>query len=133
MYLYDYHTHSHNSSDGKNSISEMCVKAIASGLQEIAVTDHFEPSLGNEKYPYYRADNYFFEVLKAGSIFSKELQIKYAVELGQPHIYSEYSQRLIESNPYDYVLASVHKMGDNKDFCFWRNNLQCTKRVFLLY
>lgn len=116
MYLYDYHMHSHNSSDGQSSISEMCVRAIASGLQEIAVTDHFEPSLGNEKYPYYNAGHYFFEMLKAGSIFGKELKIKCAVELGQPHLYPEYSVRLIESNPYDYVLASAHKMRDNQDF-----------------
>lgn len=116
MYLYDYHMHSDNSSDGKNSIFEMCVAAIALGLEEIAVTDHFEPSSGNEKYPYYNAGEYFFEVLKAKSAFDKDLKIKYAVELGQPHLYPEYSEKLIESNPYDYVLASAHKMGDNKDF-----------------
>jgi len=108
--------HSLNSSDAKSSISELCAKAIASGLQEIAVTDHFEPSLGNEKYPYYNADNYFSELMKADFIYSKKLRIKRAVELGQPHMYPEYSLKLIESYPYDYVLASVHKMRDNKDF-----------------
>lgn len=116
MYLYDYHTHSHYSSDGKNSVSEMCIKAIASGMKEIAVTDHFEPTLGNEKYPYYSAVNYFFEVLKSSTIFAKELKVKAAVELGQPHLYPEYSLKLIENYHYDYVLASAHKMKDNKDF-----------------
>lgn len=116
MYLCDYHLHSLNSSDGRSTISEMCVKAIASGLKEIAITDHFEPSLGNEKYPYYKPENYFMDMLKASIIFNSEVNIKYAVELGQPHIYPEYSLKLIKAHPYDYVLASVHRMRDNKDF-----------------
>ncbi|OGO80586.1 MAG: histidinol phosphate phosphatase [Clostridiales bacterium GWC2_40_7] len=116
MYLYDYHMHSVNSSDGKNTISEMCVKAIASGLKEIAVTDHFEPSSGNEKYPYYKPGSYFLDMLKARLVYGKEIKIKYAVELGQPHLYPEYSQKLIEAYPYDYVLASIHRMRDNRDF-----------------
>lgn len=116
MYLYDYHMHSLNSSDGRSTISEICVSAIMSGLNEIAITDHFEPSLGNENYPYYKPENYFLDILKASFIFGKEIKIKYAVELGQPHIYPEYSLKLVEANPYDYVLASVHRMRDNRDF-----------------
>ena len=116
MYLYDYHMHSLISCDGKSSVSELCAKAIASGLQEIAVTDHFEPSQGNEKYPCYNADSYFNELMKADFNYGKKLRIKRAIELGQPHMYPEYSLKLVESYPYDYVLASVHKMRDNKDF-----------------
>ncbi len=116
MYLYDYHMHSTNSSDGKSTISELCAGAIAAGLEEIAVTDHFEPSLGNEKYPFYKPGSYFLDILKARLVFGREIKIKYAVELGQPHIYPEYSQKLIEAYPYDYVLASLHRMRNNKDF-----------------
>lgn len=116
MYLYDYHMHSLNSSDGKSTILEMCRGAIAAGMKEIAVTDHFEPSLGKEWYPYYLPANYFLEMLKASLIYGRELKLKYGVELGQPHLYPESSQQLIESYPYDYVLASVHKMRDNRDF-----------------
>ena len=116
MYLYDYHTHSLNSSDGKSTVSELCVNAIASGMKEIAVTDHFEPSMGNEAYPYYNAKNYFFDIQWVKAIFCNELKIKFAVELGQPHLFPEYSQKLIDSNPYDYVLGSAHKMRKGKDF-----------------
>lgn len=116
MYLYDYHMHSQNSSDGKNSVTDMCIKAISAGLKEIAVTDHFEPIGGNEKYPYYMPGSYFFDIMKAKTIFSGRLEIKCGVELGQPHMYPEYSLKLIESHPYDYVLASVHRTRDNEDF-----------------
>ena len=116
MYLYDYHIHSINSSDGRNTVSELCVDAIASGMKEIAVTDHFEPSFGNEAYPYYNVGNYFFDIMRVKAIFRNELKIKSAVELGQPHLFPEYSQKLIDSNAYDYVLGSAHKMKEGKDF-----------------
>lgn len=116
MYLYDYHMHSLNSSDGKSTISELCIKAIAAGLKEIAVTDHFEPSLGNEAYPYYQPAGYFLDMGKAAFIFNGELKVRCGVELGQPHMYPAHSQKLLEAHPYDYVLASVHKMRDNRDF-----------------
>ena len=116
MYLYDYHMHSSYSSDGNDSIIEMCKKAIAVGLKEIAITDHFEPTKDNEKYLYYKPENYFIDMIKAKTIFREQLTILFAVELGQPHIYPEFSLKLIESYPYDYVLASAHKMKDNTDF-----------------
>lgn len=116
MYLYDYHMHSLHSSDGISSISDMCSKAVTAGLKEIAITDHFEPSIGNEKYPFYKYEKYFFHMIQAESVFEKLLKIKYSVELGQPHLFPESSLKLIESYHYDYVLASAHKMKDNKDF-----------------
>jgi len=94
----------------------MCAKAIAAGLDEIAITDHFEPTRGNERYAYYKPDCYFFDMMKARAIFGTQLNIKSAIELGQPHLYPEYSLKLIESYPYDYVLASAHKMKGDIDF-----------------
>ena len=126
MYMYDYHTHSRNSSDGKNSAAALCEKAIAAGMREIAVTDHFEPTTGNEEYRFYKPCNYFLDMLKARMLYGTQLKIKYAVELGQPHLYPEYSARLLESYPYDYVLASAHKMKGDVDFgevAYDKNNL----------
>ena len=41
MKVVDYHVHSNNSFDGKNSIEEMCKKAIEINLSEICFTEHF--------------------------------------------------------------------------------------------
>ena len=108
--------HSVNSRDGNNTIPDMCAKAIIAGIDEIAVTDHFEPMSGSKNCPEYKPERYFLDILKARYIFGREVKIKSAVELGQPHLYSEYSQKLIESYPYDFVLSSVHKMKDDTDF-----------------
>jgi histidinol-phosphatase (PHP family) len=115
MYFCDYHMHSSNSTDGKNSVIEMCQKAAEIGLNEIAITDHFEPVEGNEEYKQYNPEYYIFDVMKARAVYKNKLKIKTGVELGQPHMYPEYSTRLIESYPYDYVLASAHKIPGDID------------------
>lgn len=102
--------------DGYDDILIMCEKAVTQGLQEIAISDHFEPSLGNEKYLRYEAEKYFLEIEEARQKFEGKLQIKTAVELGQPHLYPEYSLKLIEGFCFDYVLGSAHRMPDNVDF-----------------
>ena len=116
MYLYDYHTHSVNSTDGKDEIKDLCISAVNKGLMEIAISDHFEPTKGNESYPAYKAEKYFAEVQAAREFCSGKIKIKTAVELGQPHLFPEYSLNLINTHKYDYVLASAHKMENNTDF-----------------
>lgn len=116
MYYYNYHMHSSHSFDAKDSIIDMCASAVKVGLREIAITDHFEPTKGNVGFPDYEPKRYFYDMLKAKAIFGSHLKIKYGVELGQPHLYPKYSLKLIEKYPYDYVLASVHRLKDDTDF-----------------
>lgn len=116
MYLYDYHTHSTKSTDGHNSVVEMCKSALEMGLKEIAITDHFEPTRKNENYSFYDPKDNLLEILETRNFFEKHLKIKFGIELGQPHIYSKSSREILENNPFDYVLASAHKMSDDVDF-----------------
>lgn len=116
MFLYDYHMHSLNSMDGHDEILALCEKAISQGLQEISITDHFEPSSGNERYLRYNAKKYFVEIAEARQRFEGKLFIKTGVELGQPHLFPKYSLKLIDEYPYDYVLGSAHRMANNVDF-----------------
>jgi len=116
MYLYDYHTHSNHSTDGKDNINSMCIAAVKKGLKEIAISDHFEPTRGNENYPVYDPEKYFGEIEEANHFLKGIINVKAAVELGQPHHFPKYSRKLIMENSYDYVLASAHKMSDNTDF-----------------
>lgn len=118
MYLYDYHCHSEHSMDGTDSIAELCAAAIAAGLQELAVTDHFEPTPQDEKASDYQAKKYFAAVEKASSLYQEKLKLKYAVELGQPHLYTTRSEKLLADHPYDYVLASVHMLPTGEDLGF---------------
>lgn len=114
-YLVDYHSHSTNSIDGKNSINEMCQAAINKGINEIAITDHFEPTIEDDCCSNYRPNAYFNELFKAKEKFKGRLNIKAGVELGQPNYYKEISELLLASFPYDYVIGSAHKLKSGID------------------
>lgn len=114
-YLADYHIHSTYSSDGHNTIMELCKSAIKKGIAEIAVTDHFEPTMANEYCSFYNPKGYWAYMTKARQIYKGKLEIKLGVELGQPHLFPQAANAILEDFPYDYVIASVHKLPDGKD------------------
>ncbi|OGO78387.1 MAG: histidinol phosphate phosphatase [Clostridiales bacterium GWB2_37_7] len=114
-YLVDYHMHSTYSTDGNNTINEMCQSAIINGLKEIAITDHFEPTDGDEMYLPYDQRGYWAEITKAKQQYKGKLKIKLGIELGQPYLFQEGSNAILRDFPYDYVLASAHKFADGSD------------------
>ena len=75
-YLVDYHVHSIFSSDGHNTIMDMCRSAVNKGIKEIAVTDHFEPHISNEDYPFYNQKGYWALMTKAKQVFSSVLSLE---------------------------------------------------------
>lgn len=114
-YYIDYHIHSRHSTDAVSPIHEICQWALNSGLKEIAVTDHFEPSQGDELYEAYDQKSYWAEMTKAKQQFKGKLEIKLGIELGQPHLFREGSNAILKDFPYDYVIGSAHKMENGKD------------------
>lgn len=116
MYYYDYHIHTTNSRDGKSSLNDICRSAISKGIQEIAITDHFEPTEKDQEYLLYQPELFLKQIEEARQIFKGILTIKYGIELGQPHIYPTYSEKVIQEYPFDFVLASAHKMVGDIDF-----------------
>ena len=114
-YLADYHIHSTYSSDGHNTIMELCKSAIKKGIGEIAITDHFEPTMANESCSFYNQKGYWAYMTKARQVYKGKLSIKLGVEMGQPHLFPEASNAILADFPYDYVLASLHKLSDGRD------------------
>ncbi|MGE5633533.1 MAG: histidinol-phosphatase HisJ family protein [Caulobacteraceae bacterium] len=114
-YLMDYHVHSTHSIDGHSTIMELCRSAISKGINEIVITDHFEPYDGNGGCPQYDQKHYWIEAIKARKVFKGRLQVKMGVELGQPHLFPESSEAVLADFPYDYVIGSVHKFPGGKD------------------
>lgn len=114
-YLYDYHVHSNHSTDGNNTVFEICQSAIKKGLKEIVITDHFEPSRFNEKYAQYKPYDYWLDVALANELHKKNLKVKLGIELGQPHLFMDSSSALTKLIPYDYVIGSAHKFPSGLD------------------
>ena len=68
MFKCDYHTHTNFSFDGaKNSTPEtLCEAAIANGVTDLAITDHFECNWKTEAaYPEFDADGHYAAIMAA--------------------------------------------------------------------
>ncbi len=115
-YLFDYHVHTTYSTDGHSTMLEVCKSAVKNGLREIAITDHFEPTKGNESYPQFKANEYRLEIEELRERFKGKLKIKMGVELGQPHLFLDTTREMVNSMEYDYIIGSAHKLPDGMDF-----------------
>ncbi len=114
-YLIDYHVHSTFSADGHNTIMELCHSAVNKGIREIAITDHFEPYIGDVNCSFYDQKGYWADITKAKQAFKGKLKIKLGVEMGQPHLFPKAAAAILADFPYDFVLASAHKLPEGMD------------------
>ena len=95
----------------------ICRHAIRIGLDEIALTDHFElyPPGFPDPDPYFQAsllDDYEAEVRRVQVQFKGRLRVVLGIEMGQPHEDLALSSKLVSSHGFDYVLGSIHKLRD---------------------
>ena len=115
-YMSDNHVHSDQSRDAVDSVMDLCEEAIRKGLNEITVTDHYEPRpYGNDNICYSPMQAWL-EVRRARLRYGRHLSVRLGVELGQPHMYPEESLGIVASVPYDYILASVHTTRDGMTY-----------------
>lgn len=109
--LVDYHTHS-ILSDGKNSYEEMILSAISKNLDEIGLSDHvcFKPvdwAIRLEDIPVMTSQ---IQHLKLK--YQDQIKIRYGIELDYIPGKEKELKSLIESIPVDYVIGSIHFIGD---------------------
>ena len=119
--MFDNHTHTQYSGDippGKgSSVRELCLSAIACGLQGIAITDHFDiDGIRDGFFPPLDHEGIYRDILAAKEEFAGKLMVCHGIELGQAtHMPAEAAEQL-ESYPYDIVLGSVHAVRGIIDF-----------------
>lgn len=115
--LIDMHVHTDNSPDGVHSPMYVCEQAVKNNLGAIAFTDHCEVDT------YYK-DKYnsmvfhsFFECSKAKAAFKGQLLVLIGLEVGQPTSDIELADKIVDSQPYDFILGSIHTPNgyDGKD------------------
>lgn len=106
--LIDMHVHSDNSPDGAHSPMFICEHAVKNGLRAVAITDHCEIDKFFEQRYNSLVFHSYFESAKARTAFEGQLLVLIGLEMGQPLSNVELSEKLIEKNPYDFILGSVH-------------------------
>lgn len=109
----DYHLHSHFSIDAREPIRSVCERAIELGIAEIAITDHADYIQADAGANYYDADAYFAELDQVRDEFQGRLTIRAGVEIGEPHRFVEETNHLLDSYPYDFVIGSLHWVGQD--------------------
>lgn len=110
--MYDFHVHSDFSMDCKYTMEEMVEEAINKHLKCICFTDHVEFEVTDKKIDMaFRASDYFKNIKQLKYRYVKDIEILGGVEIGiQPHLNKRYDE-FIKSNPFDYVLMSLHSVN----------------------
>ena len=148
MNYMDCHTHSSFSPDGKNSLEEMCEKAVNLGISVLSVTDHCDCNF------WYPADHYFKDtdgvtdlMMYGSGNYSnksiekqKSLQEKYrgklsllcGIELGQPLQNEEKAEEIAENSDLDFIIGSHHQNQGKDDFYYIDYNKMDRQEIYFL-
>lgn len=113
MYLIDYHIHSNNSFDSKETVTSVCEAAIEQGINEICFTEHFAVKEGIKSHGYINIKKYSDEIREAREIFKDKLTIKAGIEVCEPHENEEELRLILKNIPFDFILGSVHNFDYN--------------------
>lgn len=114
----DSHVHSRFSFDSDQTISGICERAAQLGLYAVTITDHCEVNVSG-KSPYWSMDTMRGANRRIGRERERsDVRVLTGVELGQPAHNSAVAQALLDELQYDFVLASVHYLRDNRDFYY---------------
>lgn len=109
--LVDYHTHS-VLSDGKNTYEEMIRSAVAKGLDEIGFSDHVCLKPVNWAIRPEDIAVMTEQILDLKEKYADQIRIRYGIEVDFFPGKEEKIAQLIEQIPVDYVIGSVHFIGD---------------------
>ena len=109
----DYHLHSEFSFDSSEKIGNICEKAVACGISEIALTDHAEiPLHEGAPWPDFKKRS---EIIgECREMYKTKLFIREGIEIGQPWRNPKQEKELTEYSP-DFIIASVHELDGYPD------------------
>lgn len=116
--MYDFHIHSDFSMDCKYLMEEMVKASIDKNMKSVCFTDHIDYEVGKDKIDIdFRTQDYFRKVKKVKYKHLKDIDVFAGVEIGmQPYLANRYN-KLINNNPFDFVIMSIHAI-DGTDIYF---------------
>lgn len=108
--MYDYHTHTSYSDDCSTPMKDMIEAACNLGLEELAITDHFDPDYPDRDYPFDLAiSSYYNDLNIAKEAYKDKIKIVKGIEIGIQHgdTLKKCSQAA-KSYDFDFILGSFH-------------------------
>ena len=112
----DYHVHSSFSPDARDDMRKMVEKAVALNLEEIMFTDHFEFLSDGRPGRFCSSVDYIprivDEVIRLRDEYAGCIYVGLGLEIGQMQFAEKESKKIVNSYPFDFILASYHKVHD---------------------
>ena len=135
MIRHDFHLHTIFSADGVDEPRAYCLRAIECGYQAICFTDHADIDrsiLCRDPFAYER---YRRAALACREEFHGRLAVGFGVEIGYHHSAEDKIRAFLDGKEFDYVLGSVHQLGDSvlvtdESFFIGKTQRQVYERYF---
>ncbi len=110
--MFDTHVHSQFSCDARATMEAHVARALHLGLRGLAFTDHVEWYPDDEAYNFFNPAAYFEALDAARRRLDGQLTLLAGLELGNPQYFLEEASALLQAWPWDFVLASAHRVGN---------------------
>jgi histidinol-phosphatase (PHP family) len=113
--MIDYHLHGNFSGHGTGDLSEYVEAAVARGFTEIGFSDHLPKAVDPDPYHAMLEKDlprYVERVLELREANRGRIVIKLGIEADYFEGHEAETKRLLESQPFDYVLGALHFLGD---------------------
>ncbi len=113
--LCDYHMHTPLSGHAGGAPSEFVERAISLGLEEIGFSDHApllshdDPSITMSRA---QVPEYHRMIEEVRARFTGKTRVRIALEADYLPGYEKQTRAVVEAYPYDYIIGSVHFIGD---------------------
>jgi histidinol-phosphatase (PHP family) len=134
MLPHDYHLHSNFSCDCQAAMADMCAAAVERGLSEIGFTEHYDlHPLEDGCRDWFRLAPWAAELERVRAAYAGRLTVRAGVEIGEPHRFGAEARALLAQYPFDYVLGSLHWVGDDSVFdlrFFERHSAEAAFRLY---
>jgi histidinol-phosphatase (PHP family) len=113
---HDYHTHTKFSCDSQAPLVEMCEAAIARGLPELGVSEHFDNVPQDSGTGFFRLAPWAAELEACRRRYAGRLTLRAGIEIGEPHAYPAEVKAILAQYPFDYAIGSLHWVGTGFTF-----------------
>ncbi len=113
MKIFNSHTHTCYSHDGRGTVTEICKKAIKESIIGFAVTDHCDCEYADDISIEQKLSLSFEESKKCQCLYKNKLIISCGVEIGEAIYNPEFAKKIIDSHKWDVILGSVHAVRIN--------------------
>jgi len=113
--MIDYHLHGNFCGHATGDLAEYVETAVAKGFTEIGFSDHLPKVVDPDPYHAMLEENlprYVERVLALREANRGRITIKLGIEADYFEGHEAETKRLVESQPFDYVLGALHFLGD---------------------